>query len=42
LIGQMASQIGHDPDQAIRDAQPVQYVIKAQPSPASPAAAGQR
>jgi hypothetical protein len=44
LIGQMASQIGHDPEQAIRDAQALQYVIKALPSPASasPAAAGQR
>jgi SAM-dependent methyltransferase len=42
LIGQLASQIGHDPEQAIRDAQPLQYVIRALPAPASPGAAGQR
>jgi len=42
LIGQLASQIGHDPEQAIRDAQPLQYVIKARPMPVSPADSGQR
>jgi SAM-dependent methyltransferase len=39
LIAQIARQIGHDPDQAIQDAQPLQYVLRARPAPASPAAA---
>jgi hypothetical protein len=36
VIGQIASQIGHDPKQAIQDALPMQYVIKAQPVATSP------
>ncbi|MCP9826243.1 bifunctional 2-polyprenyl-6-hydroxyphenol methylase/3-demethylubiquinol 3-O-methyltransferase UbiG [Synechococcus sp. EJ6-Ellesmere] len=35
LIGQIASQIGHHPAQAIQDALPMQYVIKAVPKPAA-------
>jgi SAM-dependent methyltransferase len=41
LIGQIASQIGHDPERAIQDALPLQYVIKAVPVPASPEATEQ-
>jgi SAM-dependent methyltransferase len=40
LIGQIASQIGHDPQQAIQDALPLQYVIKATRAPASAEADG--
>lgn len=35
LIGQMARQIGHDPEQAVRDALPLQYVVRAVPSGAA-------
>jgi trans-aconitate methyltransferase len=35
VIGQIASQIGHNPQQAIQDALPLQYVIKAQPASTS-------
>jgi hypothetical protein len=38
LIGQIVSEIGHDPQQAIQDALPLQYVIKAVPVAASPEA----
>lgn len=41
LIGQIASQIGHDPHQAVQDALPLQYVIKAMRAPASAEADGQ-
>lgn len=41
VIGLIASQIGQDPQQAINDAIPLQYVIKAVLTPTSPAIAGQ-
>jgi SAM-dependent methyltransferase len=37
LIGAFAKQIGNDPNQAIRDAMPLQYVIRALPGPTLPA-----
>jgi trans-aconitate methyltransferase len=41
-IGQFARQIGHDPEEAVRDALPLQYVIRARPTPISPATAAPR
>ncbi len=41
IVGQVAKQIGHDPQQAIQDALPLQYVIKAFRKPASSATAEQ-
>lgn len=41
VIGQIANHIGHDPQKAIHDALPLQYVIKALPATASPEAAAQ-
>lgn len=32
LIGRIASEMGHDPDRAVQDALPLQYVIKASPA----------
>lgn len=38
VIHQLASQIGHNPEEAVQDALPLQYVIKALPASASPEA----